>query len=211
MKRIILCSLLSACTLGSYAQRVHLGIRTSFNLAKVATDGLNPPRTTQEEIGETLGVSLGGFVDVPVIAGFSLQTELCYSSSGYRHGYDDIGLRRRRFDFGYISVPLLLKYNWKGLAVLTGVQYNALTSATVMDLNGGQYFLDRKEPVKFAHKSNDWSFVAGLEYTLKFGLGFHARYQWGLTNIAVNGSTIYPTENEVKNRLLQFGVHYRFI
>jgi|GEM_PF-3255763 len=192
---------------------VHAGIRTGLSLSYVETKGIRAPHLMlpgTEYVHPDMVGNLGVFMNVPVIKGFSIQAEGNWQPMGFRHEYTDFGVQERQFNLTYLTVPIFVKYSKWGIGLLGGLQYSWLLSAKQKEDGGFQniYSTDVKPDMK----KTDMGWVAGLEYTFRFGLGINFRYYQGISNFALPRTFTFHTRNAVYNRSMQvFGIHYRII
>lgn len=193
MKKIILVCAVSFLSVAVYAQS--FGIRAGVNISNVniKTQGLS---VSPSAIG---GLNAGIFVNFPIALNVSIQPELAYSAMGYKVTSSGVSATENT---AYGVLPLLLKVKipTTGLALYAGPQYGVLLSAK--DKQDGT-----STDAKDNYKSGDFSAVAGLEYSLKFGLFLSARYQAGLSNVA---KTDPGTDATAKNTAVTFLVGFKF-
>ena len=90
--------------------------------------------------------------------------------------------------------------------VETGPQLGFLISAKV-DGTGPQGWSDGGD-LKDRRKQLDFLWGAGLGYMSRIGLGVHARYNYGFSNVLNADNN--QAQGELKNRVMQFGVMYEF-
>jgi hypothetical protein len=128
----------------------------------------------------------GALLEVKVFENFSIQPELLYSSQGAKvdsEAFDDI-------NFNYITVPVLAKfYLISGkLSLEAGPQFSFLIDDNVGD--------------QFESESFDFAAVGGLGFQFTENFFAQARYVAGLTEASKDA--------EVKNRVIQVAIGYRF-
>lgn len=130
---------------------------------------------------------------------FAIQPELFYSAQGSEHvivGSD------RQIELGYLQLPVLFQYmTGSGFRFQGGPQIGLLMSAR-QQINGGT-----KADVKDSFKKTDFSLTAGISYITRMGLGFDARYSYGLSDISDTDNT---AGTDINNLLIQVGVFYQF-
>jgi hypothetical protein len=120
----------------------------------------------------------------------------------------------------YLDIPILAKYKFpNGLNIILGPQLSILLSSKFkynLNLNGqAKYGLESnptelqlvgliEEEVnsKEGLKSIEMGIIAGVGYEFPFGLGIHARYSRGLTDV-------FDNENGFRNSVIQLGVSYK--
>lgn len=171
------------------------GIKAGINLANQTAKASGLTISTSS----LLGITGGAFVNLPVSdGGFAIQPEVLYSMMGSKISF---GGQSSTAELGYISVPVLAKYNIDkpGFGVYVGPQIGFLMSAK--DKTGST-----STDSKSDYKSTDFSAVVGLEYSLDMGINASARYQIGLSNIAKETSN----GESLKNNAFTFTIGYSF-
>lgn len=195
MKKIFISLSIIAIAFGTNAQSTKFGVKaglTGSNLKEKITDGNTSLTTT---LDTKIGFYVGGFMELNVSNQFAVQPEVFFSTMGGQIKEDGTTYK---LDLGYINIPVLAKYKFtNAFAVYAGPQVGMLISARS---KGGGESIDVKE----LFKGVDFSGVLGVGYTLSSGIGFDARYQIGLANIAKS------TGSTVKNNAFAIGVHYFF-
>lgn len=128
----------------------------------------------------------GALLELKVFENFSLQPELLYSSQGAKvnsEAVDDI-------NFNYVTVPVLAKFYLisNRLSLEAGPQFSFLINDNVGD--------------QFESESFDFAAVGGLGLNITDNIFVQARYVAGLTEASKDA--------EVKNRVIQVSLGYRF-
>ena len=128
----------------------------------------------------------GALLELKVFENFSLQPELLYSSQGAKvnsEAVDDI-------NFNYVTVPVLAKFYLISdrLSVEAGPQFSFLIDDNVGD--------------QFESESFDFAAVGGIGLNITDNIFAQARYVVGLTEASKDA--------EVKNRVIQVSLGYRF-
>ena len=128
----------------------------------------------------------GALLELKVFENFSLQPELLYSSQGAKvnsEAVDDI-------NFNYVTVPVLAKFYLISdrLSVEAGPQFSFLMNDNLND--------------QFESKSFDFAAVGGLGFQITDNVFVQGRYVLGLTDTT--------SDAEIKNRVIQVSVGYRF-
>ena len=172
MKKLLFVNLVLVCTISLHAQTT-FGLKAGVNFASwtgVDADG-----------SSTLtGFNVGGVANFPVSPKFAVQPELTFSQEGVKETGGT-----GKIITGYINIPVLLQYisnPVSGVYAVTGPQLGILISAKAKD--GGT-----SEDVKSQFKSTAISWLLGLGYKLTNGLGFDARYAFGLSKIPAGSGT----------------------
>jgi hypothetical protein len=152
MKKIILSLAIVAFSTAAFAQ-LSGGIRAGVNLSDNTGDGVE----ADMKAGLQLGVYLVGNLSDKI----ALQPELVYSSFGSKSDGGD-------FKLGYISIPILLRYNFNDMVnVHVGPQFGILSSAKFEDVD-----------VKDGMKGLDTGLAIGLGLdfgALNAGVRYYAR------------------------------------
>lgn len=125
-----------------------------------------------------IGIAGGGIVNIPLAETFSIQPELLYSMEGNLQKEGDA---KAKINLSYINIPILAQYNNpSGFYAETGPQVGFLMSAkSVFDDGEDEVETDIKDDLK----GIGFSWALGLGYKLKSGLGFGARYNFGLSSL----------------------------
>ena len=226
---ISLIILLTLC-LDSYSQ-VRFGVKWGYNAPFVKGDmgwskGIFDLKYPKDIITGHGGVNLM----IPIGKVFAIQPEILYSKSAYSYydpftmnnilsgaGNDLEWIKKELKDtdadwtdsFHYISVPVLFKLRLKGFGIFAGPQYDNLVKATLQYFNYTTTKYERENHSENYKIGSHFSAVAGIDYTMRFGLGFNVRYQRGLTTIQkVSDNGIFSDENIMKNDLLMLGMHF---
>ena len=174
MKKIIVsCFLLIA--LASQAQ-------TSFGIR----GGISSTTLVGEGYKAKAGFHLGGFANIGIKNGFSLQPELYYATQGAKWEGDG------KTELSYLNIPVLAKYKSAGgFFGETGPQIGFMLSAH--DTWDGE-----KEDVKEYLNTTDFSWAFGAGYQVNKNLCVNLRYNLGITSFW----------NSEKNSAFLIGVHY---
>jgi hypothetical protein len=142
-----------------------------------------------------VGFHLGGFLSFAAGKNFAIQPEVLFSTQGAK--IDDATNPHKEFKANYLNIPVLVQLRTNGgLYLETGPQAGLLLTAKTDD-----------ESVKDLYKSLDWSWVFGLGFRSKIGLGLDARYNLGLTKVGDNlsASSFQP---DGKNSVIQVGLFF---
>ena len=127
---------------------------------------------------------------------FAFQPEVIYSLEGAK--YNVAGIKSHT-DLHYINVPLLAQYMFdNGFRIEAGPQFGFLMAAKN---KSGSASTD----IKDSYKSTAISLPVGVSYLTTSGLGFDARYAFGLSDLNNNKSGKKVTGNN-----FQFGIFYQF-
>jgi hypothetical protein len=205
MKKISLFLLASMVSVISFAQetkpqlttpmevKTRFGIKGGVNLASLEIDDNTP--VTNFNTNSKTSFHVGVYANLPLSSMFRLQPEILYLGAGSKVQGTPLsgnqgGTATYEADFDYIAVPLKLQLaTKKGFFVEAGPQFSFLTTAR-QDNNTG----------------ND------PDITSRIGLGVHATYLHGLSNVfdTDNADETNPIGGEVSNRGVLIGLHYSF-
>ncbi|WP_333694398.1 porin family protein [Flavobacterium sp.] len=128
----------------------------------------------------------GAIVEFKIFENFSIQPELLYSSQGAK--VNSVALND--INYNYITVPALAKFYLisNKLSLEAGPQFSFLIDDNVKD--------------QFETKSFDFGAVGGLGFQITENIFAQARYVVGLTDTS--------SDAEIKNRVIQVSLGYRF-
>lgn len=161
------------------------GLKAGANFAnlKASASGINVSFDTK------ISFNGGLYATIPVAEGFNIQPEAVLSLEGAKIASQSMALT-------YLNVPVLLQYNGSGFFAETGPQLGLLMGAKM----AGEDLKEEFETVNF-------SWAAGAGYRLVNGLGFNARYNFGVSNLA---KTEPGDEGTMKSNVLQVGLGFTF-
>lgn len=184
MKKLLIVAAITLVGIAANAQ-VTYGVKAGLNIANLTgdTEGLG--------LSSLASFNAGALVNIPVSSQFSVQPEVVYSAEGAKADGGKIALN-------YVNIPVLFQYNNSGFFGELGPQLGILTSAKVKPDDGDDY--DLKDQLK----STNFSLAFGAGYKLANGLGFNARYNLGLSNIADSD------DGTLKSNAFQVGAFYTF-
>jgi hypothetical protein len=190
MKKTIIfaASFLMLTSLSVNAQKVHFGVKAGMNASSLNFENNNNMET---KIGFNAGV-LAHIHSNSAQWGF--QPELYYSSEGAKNkSNSDASL-----NLGYLNVPVLVQYMFdNGFRIEAGPQVGFLMS-------GKSKIGDNSTDVKDNLNGAVFSIPVGVGYLTSTGLGFDARYNFGVSNIYKESTT------KVHSNVFQFDVFYQF-
>lgn len=190
MKKFFLILTLSGICLAASAQ-VKYGVKAGLNLANFSGD--------VEGNKMKAGINAGAFAKISLTEEISFQPELVFSTQGAKEKMTWEGISSEaKNNFTYLNIPVLVQYNTSGgFYAETGPQLGFLLSAKVKSDGGKQDVKEHTKGIDFA-----WAFGAG--FLTKSNLGFNARFNLGLSNIAKGNEEDY----KVRNSVIQVGVFY---
>lgn len=197
MKKILLLSALTVFVASTAMAQVglHLGIKGGANMTKI--------EGTKFKDGYNLNYHLGGFLELGLSQGFSIQPEVIFSQStsktedDFSDIYTDFPATSdgQKIKLDYLSIPVLANIKLSNvLWVQVGPQYSILMNSNESLIQNG----------KDAFKNGDFSGVGGLWLQLPMGLSFSARYVIGLSNI-----NDVSNKHNWKSQAIQLGIGYR--
>jgi hypothetical protein len=187
MKKTIIFGALFFLLSAASAQHVHFGIKGGVNVAQLHFDN----NTSSDS---KVGLHAGVLVHIHTSSkSWAVQPELLYSMEGAQK----IGNSSTKFNLNYLNVPVLVQYLFEnGFRLEAGPQIGFLLDAK---RKAGSVSVDDD-----GFKSTAFSIPAGLGYLTTSGLGFDARYVFGISNINDDDS---PT---VHSNVFQLGIFYQF-
>ena len=152
-----------------------------------------------EEGDMKTGFHAGIFVNIPLSSMFSFNPELLYNTEGSK--IEESG-DKLTMNLSYLNVPLMLQYNNPGgFFAELGPQIGFLMSAKAKYEVMG---VEDEEDVKDELKSTSFSLGIGAGYDLPGGLGFGARYNFGLSPI------VDVDDDDTKSSGFQISIRYKF-
>lgn len=171
------------------AQNVHFGIKAGLNASSLNYSG-------NSEMQTKIGFNAGFLAHIHTSSKmWAIQPELYYSSEGAKSKSNS----KVSTDLGYLNIPVLIQYMFdNGFRIEAGPQVGFLMNAkTKVDNNSTD--------IKDHLKSAVFSIPVGLGYLTMNGLGFDARYNFGISNIYKNDA--FPNTH---SNVFQFDVFYQF-
>lgn len=184
MKKTIILAATVLFTFGAKAQmKAHFGLKAGMNASELHQKNVSSDTKIGFNAGVLAHIHSAG-------SQFAFQPEVIYSLEGAKN----IGSTKYQQDLHYVNVPLLAQYMFdNGFRIEAGPQIGFLVAAKVKD--GAKN--------KDAFKSTAISLPVGLSYLTTSGLGFDARYSFGLTDINDSG-------NKLTGNNFQFGLFWQF-
>lgn len=172
------------------AQTAHFGIKAGLNASSLNYQG-------NSDMQSKIGFNAGLLAHLHTSSDFwAFQPEVYYSSEGAKSKSNS----NVSTDLGYINVPVLIQYMFNnGFRLEAGPQVGFLMSAKSKVSSVSTNIKDNLNSVVF-------SIPLGLSYLTSTGLGFDARYNFGISNI--NKSDF---GNKTHSNVFQFDVFYQFI
>jgi hypothetical protein len=187
--RLVLLSAALLISAAATAQHVNIGIKAGLNIYNINNDN-NVNYDTKS------GFHAGLIGHIHLAKQLALQPELVYSAEGAK--YTVLGITTT-YHLDYLNVPFVFQYMFNnGFRLQAGPQLGFL-------LNAKSEVNNNSTDIKSSIKKVDFALTAGLGYVHPAsGLGFDARYNFGLSDINENGSV------KSTNRGFQLGLFYLF-
>jgi hypothetical protein len=222
MKQKIVFVLISGVILMSTANaQISYGIRAGVNFAKWQGDDLQVIQNIVDKTNgyiTTKGVTrfhVGGYVDIPIAHGISIEPGLEYSKKGYAMKGDlqvdalkflglNVGLQVQSH---YIDMPLVVKVNLvKGLNVYAGPQFSYLLRSTLNAKAGvlGISLFNKGYGITSRFNRVDMGLTGGVGYQLANGFNIRAGYDYGLSKLDKHNSY------SAYNRVIKVSVGFSF-
>ena len=175
------------------AQRVHFGVKGGLNASELHGSDINDAKTK-------IGFHAGLLAHIHTNnKSWGIQPEVMYSLEGAKY---DIGESSdAKVDLHFINVPVLVQYMFdNGFRIEAGPQIGFLVGAKAKETGG-----DNSIDIKDNFKSTNFSIPVGVGYLMSNGLGFDARYNFGVSDMNDTGEGSKVTGNN-----FQFGLFYQF-
>jgi hypothetical protein len=171
------------------SQGVHFGVKGGLNASSLNSSPSNDDMQTK------IGFNAGVLAHIHTGNQFwAFQPELYYSSEGAKSKANN----DNKLDLGYLNLPVLIQYMFdNGFRLEAGPQVGFLMNAKN---KVGSTSTDVKDDLNGAV----FSIPAGIGYLTSTGLGFDARYNFGISNIYKESTT------KVHSNVFQFDVFYQF-
>ncbi|MEO7210439.1 MAG: porin family protein [Chitinophagaceae bacterium] len=193
-KTIILASALFIFLGTTKAQDVHFGIKGGLNASNI-----NVKNSLGNNQDTKIGWYAGLLAHIHAGKSFAIQPEVYYSDEGSKL---TSGSNKSTLNLGYINVPVLAQYMFgNGFRIEAGPQVGFLINAKDKD-KSSSLNLD----VKDTYKSTSFSIPVGVGYLTSYGLGFDARYNFGISDI----QKVTIGDNKARSNVFQFGLFYQF-
>ncbi len=182
-----------------------VGANVSFLSAQVAPGiklGYNESRISKTRLEPKSGLYIGGFIEIPLSARYSIQPEILYSSQGGTSISPDYG----DVQIDYLSIMAANKFYVgpnKGFHFNLGLGLDVNLKNNFVNLfNGdGDGEISPFDVVVFG----------GIGYEFDFGLTLEARYKQGTVSVDFFGSDdFYEEDGSNLNGVFQLGASYKF-
>ncbi len=197
----------SGSTMG---KKLGWGVDAGVNLSKFDLDRgeFADPSLTPDVKAKT-SFHLGAFLDIPLGGMLSLKPSLMYSRQGSevmeRASAGENGTKYEE-DLAYLLVaPASLHVMTKpGFIFETGPMLGYLVGA---EQDGPAPY--NNDNMRDQRNKIDLLWSAGVGFLTKVGVGVHARYNYGFSNVLNNSGNAQPI-GEYHNRVIQLGLMYHF-
>jgi hypothetical protein len=207
MKKTILAVAFFATYFISNAQestsKIKFGAKAGLNISSASVK-----RAYNTDISPLVGIHVGGFANFKFNKKWAVQSELLYSTQGFKE-YDNDGgyIYDEKLKLTYINLPLLLQYQLASkFHVEAGPQVDFLLSGKADAYYYDPMFNTSKTysdiDVKKFYKSISFGFSIGAGYAFTPRLSSSIRYNLGLSE-----AEDYP-DTKKKNRNLQISLSY---
>lgn len=190
MKKMIIAASALFLAMGLNAQiRPHFGVKAGMNASELHQKNFD----NKTKIGFHAGVLAHMHADR---SQWAFQPEVLYSLEGAKDNKND----DNQWDLHFLNVPLLAQYMFdNGFRIEAGPQVDFLMGAKAKD---GSTTTD----VKDNYKKVGLSVPVGIGYLTRSGLGFDARYNFGVTDLRDNTDV----GHKLTGNTFQFGIFYQF-
>mgnify|MGYP001053482590 CR=1 FL=1 len=190
MKKTIIFAATFFFLLSVKAQEAHFGIKAGMNASSLNSSPANSDMQTK------IGFNAGILAHIHGRnAQWAIQPEAYYSSEGARSKSNSDA----KTELGFLNVPVLAQYMFdNGFRIEAGPQIGFL-------LNAKSKVNDVSTDIKDDFNSVAFSIPVGVGYLTSSGLGFDARYNFGISDLSKNsgGATLH-------SNVFQFGLFYQF-
>ena len=188
MKKTMILAATVFFAFGASAQmKAHFGVKAGMNASELHQKDFKSDTKIGFHAGALAHIHADG-------SQFAFQPEVMYSLEGAK--YNVAGIKTTR-DLHFINVPLLAQYMFdNGFRIEAGPQIGFLVAAKDKT---GSVTTDRKENFK----STNISIPVGVGYLTRSGLGFDARYAFGVSDLS-------KANNKLTGNNFQFGIFWQF-
>lgn len=221
MKKLFTLTIASCLLAFTGFAQTSFGVKAGVNSSSwkgAATNSLNDLLSATNGYltsGSRTGFYAGGYAELPIAPGFSVQPGVYYSQKGYQlrgdlaiSKIDMLGAgATATLQSHYIDMPVLLKAEVAhGLQLFAGPQLSYLVKNNLNVRAGALGFdlLNTNIDVTNQFKKVDMSLVGGASYTFDNGFSVEAGYDHGLSRVDKNSNF------KSFNRTFKVGVGFRF-
>ena len=195
-KLLILIFCVGAIHFAMAQAEVAIGIKGGLNFATI-----NPNQSAGATYDSRTGYHFGAYT-LFKFGKIGIQPEVLLSKQGTKYTFSTTNVDA---DFSYINIPVILKlYTVAGINLQVGPQIGFVTGGDVKTTVNGA--TTSTQSAKDFVNGSDWSVAMGVGWDIPFGLNLAARYNWGLSNNNINGSS-----TTFKNQVFQVSVGFNLI
>src|SRR6267154_1541423 len=195
MKKLLILIFCVGAIQSVMAQEVAIGIKGGLNFANV-----NPNQSAGATYNSRTGYHFGAFA-LFKLSKIGIQPEVLFSKQGSKYTFSSTNVDA---NFNYINIPVILKiYLMAGLNLQVGPQIGFVSGGDVKTTIGG---VTTTQNAKDFVKGADTSVALGAGWDLPFGLNIDARYNLGVSDNGVNGSS-----TTFKNQVFQISAGFKLI
>ncbi|HCT30355.1 MAG TPA: hypothetical protein DIW31_06400 [Bacteroidales bacterium] len=189
IKKITLLVAVVAISTAAFAQ-IQFGVKGGVNMGNIKLSGGGISADTKMQIG----FQVGGYASFGINEQISVQPEVLFQQGGCKFDED---FSKEPLKANMIVVPIMFKYSLDAIKLMAGPQLGYILSAEIdgEDVTGEDAFDMNKL---------DYGIAFGAGYELESGIGFDARYYFGLANLTK------ADELTVKASGIQLSVYYTF-
>jgi hypothetical protein len=190
MKKTIIFAATFFFLLSAKAQDVHFGIKAGMNASSLNASPANSDMQTK------IGFNAGILAHIHGSnAQWAIQPEAYYSSEGAKSKSNSDA----KTELGFLNIPVLAQYMFdNGFRIELGPQIGFL-------LNAKSKVNDVSTDIKDNLNSVAFSIPVGVGYLTTSGLGFDARYNFGINDLSKT-----PEGTKLHSNVFQFGLFYQF-
>lgn len=193
MKKVIIMAAAVLFSFGTKAQGVHFGVKAGMNASELHGDAFKDAKTK-------IGFNAGLLAHIHTAnKSWAIQPELMYSGEGakYKIGSNETDYK---LDLNMINLPILVQYMFdNGFRIEAGPQVGYLLSAKLKP-----EVANSNDDLKDNFKKINFSVPVGIGYLTRGGLGFDARYNFGISDLNNTNDGGKITGNN-----FQFGLFYQ--
>lgn len=197
MKKVMIMAAAILFSFATKAQGVHFGVKGGLNASELHGDNITDAKTK-------IGFHAGVLAHIHTAnKSWAIQPELMYSSEGAKYKESLIGGTSPdyKLDMNMINLPVLVQYMFdNGFRIEAGPQVGYLLSAKLKPEEGSS-----STDLKDNFKKINFSIPVGIGYLTRSGLGFDARYNFGISDLNDTDGGSKITGNN-----FQFGLFYQF-
>lgn len=160
------------------------------------------------------GFFAGGYANLPVAEGFSIEPGVYYSLKGYEmhgslnlKGLDFLGANAKAvLQQQFVDIPVLLKGNFGGFQIFAGPQVSYLASANLKTSAGVLGINLLNKTLDATNQFNRWNaaLTGGIGYQFSNGINISASYDYGLSRADAHQSV------NAYNNAIKLGIGINF-